>query len=81
MIIKIQQLIEAIHAGETGTPKELSSKLGVSERMVYKYIGIIKTEFKAPIKYNRLTKTYFFEAKGRLDFVGRRKRGNIFGTN
>lgn len=75
MIIKIQQLIEAIHAGETGTPKELSSKLGVSERMVYKYIGIIKTEFKAPIKYNRLTKTYFFEEKGRLDLRWQKKKG------
>ena len=75
MIIKIQQLIEAIHAGETGTPKELSSKLGVSERMVYKYIGIIITEFKAPIKYNRLTKTYFFEGKGKLDLRWQKKKG------
>ena len=75
MIIKIQQLIEAIHAGETGTPKELSCKLGVSERMVYKYIGIIKTEFKAPIKYNRFTKTYFFEGKGRLDLRWQKKKG------
>ena len=75
MIIKIQQLIEAIHAGETGTPKELSSKLGVSERMVYKYIGIIKTEFKAPIKYNRVTITYFFEGKGKLDLRWQKKKG------
>ena len=74
MIIKIQQLIEVIHAGDTGTPKELSTKLGVSERMVYKYIGIIKTEFKAPIKYNRVAKTYFFEGKGKLDLRWQKKK-------
>jgi hypothetical protein len=75
MIIKIQQLIEIIHLGDTGTPKDISIKLGISERMVYKYIGIIKTEFKAPIKYNRLTKTYFFEGKGTLDLRWQKKRG------
>jgi transcriptional antiterminator len=75
MIIKIQQLIEIIHLGDTGTPKEISIKLGVSERMVYKYIGIIKTEFKAPIKYNRVTKTYFFEGKGKLDLRWQKKKG------
>ena len=75
MIIKIQQLIEIIHLGDTGTPKDISIKLGISERMVYKYIGIIKTEFKAPIKYNRLTKTYFFEGKGTLDLRWQKKKG------
>jgi hypothetical protein len=74
MIIKIQQLIEAIHAGDTGTPKDISTKLGVSERMVYKYIQIIKTEFKAPVKYNRVTQTYFFEGKGKLDLRWQSKK-------
>ena len=77
MIIKIQQLIEIIHIGDTGTPKDISIKLGVSERMVYKYIGIIKTEFKAPIKYNRVTKTYFFEGKGKLDLRWQKKKVEI----
>jgi hypothetical protein len=74
MIIKIQQLIEAIHAGDTGTPKDISTKLGVSERMIYKYIQIIKTEFKAPVKYNRVTQTYFFEGKGKLDLRWQKKK-------
>lgn len=75
MIVKIQQLIEGIHQGETGAPKDIAEKLGVSERMVYKYIEIIKTEFKAPIKYNRVSKTYFFEGKGKLDLRWQKKKG------
>ena len=67
MIIKIQQLIEAIHAGETGTPKELSSKLGVSERMVYNYLDVLKNEFGAPIRYSRAMKSYFFTEEGKTE--------------
>jgi transcriptional antiterminator len=67
MISKIQKLIEDIHAGNTGNPKEISIKLGVSERMVYKYIELIKIEFKAPVKYNRILQTYYFESDGHLD--------------
>ena len=74
MIIKIQQLIDVIHLGDTGTPKDISEKLGVSERMIFKYIEIIKTEFNAPVKYNRLSKTYFFENDGKLDLRWQKKK-------
>jgi hypothetical protein len=74
MIIKIQQLIDIIHLGDTGTPKDISEKLGVSERMIFKYIEIIKTEFNAPVKYNRLSKTYFFENDGKLDLRWQKKK-------
>ena len=67
MILKIQQLIELIHSADTGTPKFISIRLKISERMVYKYIEIIKNEFNAPVRYNRLTKTYYFEGDGKLD--------------
>ncbi len=67
MIVKIQKLIECIHAGNTVAPKTIAEKLGISERMIYKYIDIIKADFKAPVKYNRSTKTYYFESKGKLD--------------
>jgi hypothetical protein len=73
MIIKIQQLIEYIHTGDTGSPNEIAIKLGVSERMVFKYIEIIRNEFKAPVKYNRISKTYFFETSGNLDLRWRKK--------
>jgi hypothetical protein len=73
MIIKIQTLIKEILTGDTGTPMELAAKLGVSERMLFKYIEIIKTEFNAPVKYNRITKTYYFESPGNLDLKWRKK--------
>jgi transcriptional antiterminator len=67
MIVNIQKLIALIHSGNTGSPKTLAEKLGVSERMIYKYIDIIKTDFKAPVKYNRSSKTYYFKTNGKLD--------------
>jgi DNA-binding CsgD family transcriptional regulator len=74
MLTKIQQLIAIIQIGDTGTSKDISIKLGVSERMVYKYIEILKTEFKAPLKYNSLNKTYFFDGKGKLDLCWQKKK-------
>ena len=67
MIVNIQKLIELIHEENTGTPKMIAEKLDVSERMIYNYIDIIKTEFKAPVKYDRILKSYYFESKGKLD--------------
>jgi predicted transcriptional regulator len=66
-IKKIQLLIELIDDANTGKPTELATKLGVTERMVYKYLDILKSEFNAPIKYNHSTKTYFFTEKGSID--------------
>ena len=73
MIHKIKKLIEEIHIGKTGTPKQISTKLDVSERMVYRYIDIIKNEFNAPVKYCRTKQTYYFETKGKLDLRWRKE--------
>lgn len=66
-IKNIQLLIEFIENTETGNPAELATKLGVSERMIYKYLDILKSEFNAPIKYNHSAKTYFFSETGSID--------------
>ena len=63
----IQLLIEFIDSGNTGTPKKLAKQLGISERMLFKYLDILKSEFEAPIKYNRLKQTYYFTEKGSID--------------
>ncbi len=67
MLIKIQQIISAINLKQTGTPKELAQKLGVSERMIYVYIDIIKNDFKAPVGYDKQLKTYYFKEEGVLN--------------
>jgi predicted DNA-binding transcriptional regulator YafY len=66
-IKNIQLLIEFIEKTETGNPAELAAKLGVSERMIYKYLDILKSEFNVPIKYNHSKKTYFFSETGSID--------------
>lgn len=66
-IKNIQLLIELIEKQKTGNPAELSKKLAVSERMVYKYLDVLKTEFNAPIKFNRSTQSYYFTEAGTID--------------
>ena len=66
-ITNIQLLIELIEQQNTGNPAELAKKLAVSERMIYKYLDILKSEFNAPIKYNHSQKTYYFTEPGSLD--------------
>lgn len=67
IIIKLHELLKA---ERTGTPKELSYKLGVSERTVFNYISFMKTELNAPIKYNSQTKCYSYERVCELNFKG-----------
>ena len=66
-IKNIQLLIELLEQKNTGTPANLSKKLAVSERMIYKYLDILKSEFNAPIKFNRSTQSYYFTEAGSLD--------------
>ena len=64
---KIKILIELIEKKATGNPAEVAVKLDVSERMVYSYLEILKTEFHVPIKYSRALQTYIFTEEGKLD--------------
>jgi predicted DNA-binding transcriptional regulator YafY len=51
----------------TGKPKELATKLGISERALYNMILLMKA-MGAPIFYNRKNETYFYETEGRFNF-------------
>lgn len=59
-------LTDLIRQRATGSPAELAKKLGISERMVYKYIEDLKAEFNAPVKYSRSERTYYYEGEGHL---------------
>ena len=65
----LQKIIECIHEEKTNNPIAFAKKLNISERMVYKYISVLKTEFNAPIKYCRKNTTYFFAEKGNLNLT------------
>ena len=81
MIKNIQLLIELIHLKQTGSSQQISEKLKVSERMVYKYIETLKSEFNAPVKYDKINKTYFFEEKGKLNLNWQKENEDDQGQN
>jgi transcriptional antiterminator len=67
-IIKIIQIDEVIKGGRSGTPKQLSEKLQISERMLYYIINFMKEELEAPIKYSRVKQRYYYEGgEGQLN--------------
>ncbi len=65
----LQNTIDLIKEEQTGNALNFASKLNISERMVYKYISVIKIEFHAPVKYCRKRKTYYFSEKGSLNLT------------
>jgi transcriptional antiterminator len=66
----IKRLHEFVITEQTGTPKELASKLGVSERSVYNYISYMKNEMNAPINYDNQKGNYFYKRECELNFEG-----------
>jgi hypothetical protein len=65
-ILKIKHFIHLIEKERTGSAKEAAERIGISERMIFNYVRILKTELNAPINYNRNKQTYSFNENGRL---------------
>ena len=66
-IDRIKRIDRLIATRSTGTPKDLADKLQLSERTIYDYINVLKEDFNAPVKYNKTTKTYYYETNGRIN--------------
>lgn len=64
----IIRLNELIAAEQTGSPKDLASKLDISIRSVYNYIAFMKKEMKAPIVYNYQRLSYVYENECEFNF-------------
>lgn len=64
----IIRLNELINAEQTGSPKELASKLDISIRTVYNYIAFMKKEMKAPIIYDYQRLSYVYEEECEFNF-------------
>ncbi|WP_324069367.1 MAG: HTH domain-containing protein [Flavobacterium sp.] len=60
IIIRIDELISK---EMTGSPKNLASKLSITERSVYNYIAFMKKEMNAPIvyDYHKISYVYYDE--------------------
>jgi len=64
---KLQQLIILIESETTDKSRDFSVNLEVSERMMYRYLKILKQDFNAPIKYSKTKVSYYFTEEGSLD--------------
>ena len=65
----LQKMIDSIGQENTGNPCQFASNLNISERAIYKYISLLKSDFNAPIKYCRKRKSYCFTENGSLDLT------------
>jgi hypothetical protein len=50
----------------TGSPKELSEKLNMSQSSVYAYLSFMKLSLNAPIAYSRLRRSYYYKQNGKI---------------
>ena len=65
-ILKIKHFIHLIEKERTGSAKVAAERIGISERMVFNYVHILKNQLNAPINYNRSKQTYSFNENGKL---------------
>ncbi len=57
---RLQRLDQLIRQNQTGAPKELAHKMGISERQAYNYIEDMK-ELGLPVFYDRYRQSYCYE--------------------
>ena len=57
---RINRIHNLVKNRRTGSPENLASILSISERQVYNIIKKLKIR-GAPIKYDRVNETYFYE--------------------
>lgn len=59
-VTRLERLNNLIQIKATGSPKQLSDRLNISERSLYEYISLLK-EMGAPLHYDRFRETYFYD--------------------
>lgn len=63
----IQRMDRLIQLKSTGSPEDFASRLSISERSLYNYLGVMK-ELGAPLRYSRIYGSYEYLEKGRFLF-------------
>ena len=56
---RILQMDQLIRQKATGTPRELASKIGLSERMIYEYLDLMK-QWGAEIRFCKEHQSYLY---------------------
>jgi transcriptional antiterminator len=62
---RFKKLDSLILKSDTGTPRELAKKLGISVRSVYDYINHMKN-CGAPISYSSQSQSYYYSEPGQF---------------
>jgi len=63
IINRLRYIDILIRENKTGNAEDLAVIVGVSVRTVYKYLDLMK-RLGAPIAFNTLSKSYYYETKG-----------------
>lgn len=80
-IHRLKRIHQLIRRKATGTPHQLSEKLGISDRQLYRLLDELKS-YGLPIEYCRIRQSYYYsrEVEFEISFEIREKgRGKIFG--
>ena len=80
-IHRIQRIHQLIHMKATGPPHQFSSRLGISDRQLYRLLDELKS-YGLPIKYCRTRQSYYYsrEVEFEVSFMVQEKgRSRIFG--
>lgn len=78
-IKRIRFINELIQKRKTGSPDELAVKLGISARMLYSYIKIMKEDLGAPILFDESINSYVYTNPGTMPMkfvkAGKKNKG------
>jgi len=60
---RLETIDSLIRIKGTGTPKQLASRLNISERSLYEFLQMMRS-LGAPIKYSKFRQTYYYVENG-----------------
>ncbi len=61
-----ERIDQLIRMKATGSPTELSNRLGISESHLYRVLRKMKDEAKCPIEFSKNDNSYVYKSKGKL---------------
>lgn len=69
-INKLQRINNSIQRKQTGNPTDFAKQVEMSKSMLHRYINFMKSDMKAPIRYNRHKQSYEYTENGILGVNG-----------
>jgi hypothetical protein len=60
-LVKLDRLDNLVRRQATGTPEQLSKRLGLSRSSLFDFIAFLRDEMQAPIRYSKCLQSYIYE--------------------